>query len=136
MQHTQRGRPGKTIPLFVIMCRPCAAWPASWSIPACCWPPIGRRRTPPIRRHGGAHRLLRGDSDATAKSEATTFVTSTISLPNATVTRDILSQWNNSLDATAKYVEVIVTNSVKTAFLGAWGFRDTVSARAVAEWNP
>jgi hypothetical protein len=80
----------------------------------------------------GAFRLMQGSSNATASSDASTFVTSYNSLPNATVTVNI-PPTQGTHSGNSNYVEVYVSNTVKTAFLPALGISGTtVQARAVA----
>jgi Flp pilus assembly protein TadG len=80
--------------------------------------------------------MLNGNSNATAKATATTFVQSYNALASATVTTNIppasgphAGNWN--------YAEVIVSSPVSTNFIQILGIASTqtVSARAVAGWE-
>ena len=84
-----------------------------------------------------AHRLWRDGPSATstATTDATTFVQTYNGLANATVTTNIPPVSGNyqSSGTYPNCVEVVVSNTVQTAFLKALGISaSTVSARAVA----
>jgi Flp pilus assembly protein TadG len=83
-----------------------------------------------------ALRLMRGDTAATATTEATTFVQQYNGLAGATVTTNI-GPSHGPHAGNANYAEVIVTYQVTTLFMGALGVnQSTVSARAVAGFEP
>lgn len=128
-----RHRPGKIIPLFVVLL-PALCGMAGLVVDTGLLLAAHRQvqNAADSAALAGAHRLLRGDTNNTARTEAINFVTNYNGLTNATVTVNI-GPTQGSYAGQSKYVEVHVSNTVATAFLGAVGIStSTVSARAVA----